>query len=155
MKKEQPHIGRWLSILHRSAMSYYGKELASFNVGKGQVIFLRKLFHEDGIRQEDLAKGLFIDKGTTTRALLRLEKEGYIERREDEGDHRVKRVFLTPKAGKFKNVLRKKSSKLTTLLFEGFTDEEKIEVYRLTKKMAENAVRVVENEKAIEDGEQD
>lgn len=49
-----------------------------------------------GIRQWQLADRLGLEGSSIVRVLDCLEKDGLVERREDELDRRAKRVFLTP-----------------------------------------------------------
>lgn len=60
-------------------------------------MFLAFLYNHEGINQEELSNYLSIDKGTTAKALKKLEDEGYISRVQDEKDRRAYRVFITPK----------------------------------------------------------
>lgn len=46
------------------------------------------------IKQEELSSYLSIDGANTTRAIKKLEKEGYVIRKQDEKDRRVKRIYL-------------------------------------------------------------
>jgi len=79
MRKEDS-IGRWISMLYRYSQIYVGNKLQPYGIGKGQFMFLIKLFERDGLNQDELVDGLNIDKGTTARALRKLEQEGYIKR---------------------------------------------------------------------------
>lgn len=98
MKDISDSPGKWISVLYRHSLRYITRELKPLKIGSGQYIFLLQLYQEDGVRQENLSEKLLIDKGTTTRALVILEKEGYITRRTDPLDKRATRVFLTQKA---------------------------------------------------------
>lgn len=60
-----------------------------------QMAYLRLLAANDGITQRELARELQFSKPTVTAALTALEREGLLERRADERDRRLTRVFLT------------------------------------------------------------
>jgi len=81
--------GRWISILYRYAQSFIGKCLKSYDIGSGQYVFLLELYKDDGRKQEDLAKELNIDKGTTARAIANLEEHGYLTKEVDKKDKRA------------------------------------------------------------------
>ena len=53
----------------------------------------------DGVRQKELATALSIEGPTLVRLLDNLERQGLIERREDETDRRARGIYLT-KAGR-------------------------------------------------------
>ena len=61
-------------------------------------MFLLELYIQDGRNQEELSERLKIDKGTTARALKKLEEQGFITRLKDECDKRSNKIYLTQKA---------------------------------------------------------
>ena len=56
-----------------------------------------RLAIDDGITQSQLADALCVDASTVTKTLVRLERDGVVERRPDGADARAVRVFLTPR----------------------------------------------------------
>jgi DNA-binding MarR family transcriptional regulator len=56
---------------------------------------LRRLRQQEGMNQSQLGESMFKDRHNITRLLNLLEKRGFIERRADETDKRIYRVFLT------------------------------------------------------------
>ncbi|RKD20876.1 transcriptional regulator, MarR family [Caminicella sporogenes DSM 14501] len=132
-------IGKWISILHRYAKCYIDRELKTYNIGSGQFIFLVLLFKKDGINQEDISKIINIDKGTTARALKKLEKEGYIKRQIDPDDKRAYKVYITEKALSIKSKIFNVLKKWTDILSSDFTEEEKELALKLLQKMSQNA----------------
>ncbi|HEY7023022.1 MAG TPA: MarR family transcriptional regulator [Ktedonobacterales bacterium] len=54
-----------------------------------------RLATEEGVSQTQLAGALCLDASTVTKMLLRLERDGVIERRSDAEDARILRVYLT------------------------------------------------------------
>ena len=73
--------GRWISILYRSAQTYINFRLEILQLKRGQHRFLLQLFYKDGVNQGELAKSLSMDKGAAARALSKLEKAGYVKRK--------------------------------------------------------------------------
>ena len=92
------YLGRWFSILHRLSVRHITPDLKEFRIGSGQIMFLLELYYSDGVRQEELSTLLNIDRANTTRAINRLEGEGYVRRQLDSEDGRAYRIFLTPQA---------------------------------------------------------
>lgn len=97
MNKNCDSIGKYISILYRMSGTYFAKEFKRLNIGSGQYMFLAFLYEREGVNQEELSNYLSIDKGTTARALKKLEEAGYISRIQDDKDRRAYRVFITPK----------------------------------------------------------
>ena len=91
MQKENcENIGKYISQLYRRGGAFISKGMEKYNIGQGQFMFLMELYTQDGKNQEDLSKILKIDKGTTARAIKRLEEEGYVRREKDDHDKRIK-----------------------------------------------------------------
>ena len=61
-------------------------------------MFLIDLYINDGKNQEEIAETLKIDKGTTARALKKLEEQGFVTRIKDENDKRSNKIYLNDKA---------------------------------------------------------
>ena len=96
--KGRKTIGRFIAMLYRMSLIYLGKELPGVNIGAGQYIFLAELFDEEGLSQDELTRKVYVDKANTARALKRLEAAGYVRRRPDRNNRRIKRAFLEPSA---------------------------------------------------------
>lgn len=137
IKEESP--GRTFSILYRLGQSHIGKELEPFNIGAGQFNFLADLLHRDGISQDEVASLARCDKATAARAIQHLEKHGYVERRQSEEDGRVKMVFVTAKAREFSPKLFSILKGWTETLFQGFSTEEKEQLFHLLMRCVKNA----------------
>jgi DNA-binding MarR family transcriptional regulator len=140
-------FGRWISLLYRYGQMYVTKELEPFHIGKGQFLFLLALYQKDGLLQEELAKQLNIDKGTTARAIYKLEEEGYVIRKSGERDRRSNQVYLTDKARDFKPHLYSVLLQWTDILCQGLTDDEREHALSIFKKLADNAATYMANEK--------
>jgi DNA-binding MarR family transcriptional regulator len=132
-------IGRWISMLHKSMKIYVDKELEKYGIGMGQFPFFMVLFRNDGLSQEALTSIINVDKATTTRAITKLEQEGYVVRENDSDDKRVYKVFLTPKGRGMKPVMKKISDRWNKVLLDGFDGSEKSSVQKYLQQMVDNA----------------
>ncbi|MBM7662722.1 DNA-binding MarR family transcriptional regulator [Bacillus mesophilus] len=143
---ENQSLGRWISVLYRYGHVYVSRELEPFGIGKGQFMFLLVLYHEDGLSQDEMARRLNIDKGTTARAIGKLEEEGYVFRKTSELDRRLNHVYLSIKANDFKTQFFTILDRWTDILSEGLTQEEVRMAFDLLEKMSQNAARHVKKE---------
>jgi len=88
-----PWIGKTAKIvdyyLHEAFLQH------GLDVSKEQMIVLKKLHHEDGLIQNELAHLTWRDKSSLARLLAKMERKGYIIRRQHELDKRVNLVYLT------------------------------------------------------------
>ncbi|SMB79499.1 DNA-binding transcriptional regulator, MarR family [Desulfonispora thiosulfatigenes DSM 11270] len=133
-------IGRWVSILYRLGQSYLDRKLKEIDLSCGQFPFLMLLFKKDGVSQDSLAKSLCIDKGTTARAVKKLEASGYVKRVECFEDKRINKVILTQKANEIEPQIELIISQWTELLTKDFELEEKEIALKLLKRMAGNVL---------------
>ncbi|MCE9675146.1 MarR family winged helix-turn-helix transcriptional regulator [Paraclostridium bifermentans] len=135
MKKDCNYIGRYISQIHRRGGSFISKELSGLGVGAGQFMFLLELYRGDGRSQEDLAETLNIDKGTTARAIKKLEEEGFLTREKDEIDKRAYKLYLTDKGKNVKGSIYEVLSKWEVYMTTNLTEEESKLVRALLQKI--------------------
>lgn len=124
MKKDCKYIGRYISQIHRKGGAFISKELSELGVGAGQFMFLLELYRGDGRSQEDLAETLNIDKGTTARAIKKLEEEGFLIREKDKIDKRAYKLYLTPKGKNVKKDIYEVLSKWEIYMTSNLTEDE-------------------------------
>ena len=70
--------------------------LDAIHLHVGQENLVYRLAAEEGVSQAQLAGALCLDASTVTKMLLRLERDGVVERRADAADARILRVHLMP-----------------------------------------------------------
>ena len=139
MKDNEVSIVQYISILYRNGQSYFTKRLGSLNIGSGQYVFLMTLYRKGGISQEELSSYLKIDKGTTAKAIRKLEDEGYLVRNIDLKDKRAYKIFLTPKALDVIPTIQVATKDWENIITSGLSEEESLWVEQILHKMAHNA----------------
>ncbi len=97
-EEECRQIGRYISQLYRKGSTFINKGVSKYGIGSGQFMFLLELYIKDGKNQEEIAEALKMDKGTTARALKKLEEEGFVTRIKDVNDKRANKIYLNNKA---------------------------------------------------------
>ena len=107
-------------------------------ISSGQWRFLRVLWEEDGIMQRELSRRVDMREPTTVVALRGLEKAGLIERKRDDQDKRVMRVYLTPEAKNLESVLMPYVVAVNERAKKGLNAEDLETVRRALIIMAEN-----------------
>ncbi|MBM6592441.1 MarR family winged helix-turn-helix transcriptional regulator [Microvirga pudoricolor] len=73
----------------------YRTILAPFDLTYPQYLVLIVLWAEDGLSVREIGAKLFLDSGTLTPLLKRLEAQGYVRRARDKADERQVRISLT------------------------------------------------------------
>ncbi len=132
--------GRWISLLNRYMQGYISGHLKAHNIGYGQYVFLLTLYHNNGISQDTLSELMNIDKGTTAKAVKKLEDEGYLYREVDPSDKRAYKLYYTEKAIELQPILFEIIDSCNNILTCDFTAEEKEMSLKLLQKMSQNAV---------------
>jgi DNA-binding MarR family transcriptional regulator len=74
----------------------YRTILAPLDLTYPQYLALLVLWAEDGPSVKEIGAKLFLDSGTLTPLLKRLEAQGYLKRERDKEDERQVRIRLTP-----------------------------------------------------------
>ena len=100
---DHEYLGKSISRIHKMSMMYLTKQFSKFNIGSGQCFLLVKIYNNPGITQEELASAMFLDKGTTARAIKILEDNEYIKRVKRDDAKRAYSIVATEKAESIKD----------------------------------------------------
>lgn len=126
-----------LELAHIYFLKVYN-QLEEFGLHPGQVPVMKAIYHREGMSQRELADWLHIKPPTVAVSIKRMEKNGLVERRPDEKDQRVTRIYLTDYGreinGKIKHVLEENE----TALIAGFEEGEIYLFRRFFKQMIQN-----------------
>lgn len=109
-----------VSRLRRSVFDEFMKPMA---MTRSQWWILAHLSRHDGMIQSDLANVLDIGKAALGGLIDRLEVPGFIERRADDHDRRVKRIYLTAKGTQIIAEMRSRSHEMSERILDGLTTE--------------------------------
>lgn len=90
---------RWNELLaERFTAQGYGEVRPSY----GSVLL--PLYEDDGLRMSELAVRARLSKQTMTQLVVRLERDGLVERRADPSDGRAALIYLTKRARSFEPI---------------------------------------------------
>jgi DNA-binding MarR family transcriptional regulator len=104
----------------------------------GQPPLLFALMRKDGQSQKELAVNMQITPATITVMLNRMVKTGLVERRADEKDQRVSRVYLTDKGRKAQAVVKETFKQMDSQCFANFSEEDRQLLRRLMLQVYDN-----------------
>ncbi|AEE16584.1 MarR family winged helix-turn-helix transcriptional regulator [Treponema brennaborense] len=119
----------WAALLREEGLGDMGG-------ARGRVLFV--LWTHDCVPIRTLAEKTGLDKSTLTGVLDRLERDGYITRREDENDRRSFLVCRTGKDRFFEEKVPAVSDKMNGIFYRGFSDEEIAAVDGLLQRILDN-----------------
>ena len=117
-------IGTYISNFYRLGTSFLSREYKDYGIGSGQYQFLFLLYEQDGVSHDLLTEKMAVDKATTTRAIMKLEEEGYVKRIVDKNDKRKYQIFLTDKAKEKKEEILEIGSRWEKRLISCLEQEE-------------------------------
>lgn len=123
MKGSYPVVILLMQIFH-SHFHYNFAKLEKVDMHPKQFPMLRLLSEYPGLKQIEIAKKLNIKPPTVAVSIKRLEKAGYIERKHDENNQRISRIYITNAGTQVMELGRKIIAEEERTLLQGFTPEE-------------------------------
>ena len=147
MKQEQRQIGRELHRLDNVIRRYLCKnscvcksndEVTGTNL---RIIRFLKANEQRDIYQKDVEKEFGITRSTASRVLVLREEKGLVKRLSVNHDARLKKLILTEKSARMGEAMRQVGEKTDARLLDGFTEEEKNQLYSFLDRMIDNMSR--------------
>ena len=142
MKVLNSQLLRQIGTLSRSIHSMNDLRFKALHLQKGQYIYLTRICENPGINLVELTLMLRVDKTSTTKAIQKLEAEGYIERQKDSSDSRMLRLFPTVKGLEIYDAVIEEENRTLEMCLEDFSVEESEKLSELIDKLNENYVSV-------------
>ncbi|PTB21768.1 MarR family transcriptional regulator [Trinickia symbiotica] len=107
-------------------------------VTRSQWWVIAHLSRHDGMMQSDLANVLELGKAALGGLVDRLEASGFIERRPDGSDRRVKRVYLTPAGNGLVNQMRAMSHEMNERILADLDHSRRQQLAELLQQVKRN-----------------
>jgi MarR family transcriptional regulator, transcriptional regulator for hemolysin len=98
MPNTDEYIGVVLSDVARLLRTEFDRRVRRLGITRGQWLVLTRLHRRPGASHSELAEMMEVEKATAGRMIDRLVANGWVERRTQRDDRRVKRVYLTREA---------------------------------------------------------
>lgn len=95
MAEYDDYVGLLLAHICKAQRNLAETEFNKLGLHAGQERVLLSLMERESVGQSDLVTHLCVEPPTVTKMLQRMEKAGWVERRQDEQDGRVSRVNVT------------------------------------------------------------
>lgn len=89
---------KWVSITARQTALHMDRELAPYGLNASQYMYVVRICERPGLTQDQFLQLFHINPSNVTRAMMALEKQGFLERRPNPRDRRTFRLYPTPKA---------------------------------------------------------
>lgn len=95
---DHPRFRSWIAVARACQLMQQslGRSLAELDIKTPHLDILINLYRFEGISQQELARKLLVGRSNMSMLLPQMEKRGLINRRGDDKDKRVLRLYLTP-----------------------------------------------------------
>ncbi|MDX5486342.1 MarR family transcriptional regulator [Bacillus pumilus] len=117
-------ILREIGVIARALDSISNIEFKEYDLTKGQYLYLVRICEEPGIIQEKLAEMIKVDRTTAARAIKKLELHGFIEKKDDPVNKKIKKLCPTDKGKAIYPLIKREHDYSNQVALDGFSEEE-------------------------------
>src|SRR6187401_590939 len=140
MPNTDQYIGVVISDVARLLRTEFDRRVRRLGITRAQWLVLTRLHRRPGASHSELAEMMEVEKATAGRMIDRLVANGWVERRSEPGDKRVKRVYLTREAERVhKRIWRVAEDTVETALADLSSRESK-QLFTLLQRVKETLV---------------
>ena len=131
-------LGYQIGLLGRLYDRRLQEKLKDFGVAPGQFAPLVMLFEQDGLTQAELCRRINVEQPTMANTLQRMERDGLINRKDDDDDKRRSLVYLTPRAREMQAQVMEGARSVSNQTVKGLSASDQDDMFRLVARMVEN-----------------
>jgi DNA-binding MarR family transcriptional regulator len=131
-------ILREIGMIARALDSISNIEFKEYDLTKGQYLYLVRIYENPGIIQEKLSDMIKVDRTTVSRALKKLEVNGFIEKKADKTNKKINKLFPTEKGENTYHFIKREHDYSNTVALEGFSEEETEIISNLLQRVRKN-----------------
>src|SRR5258706_3979134 len=131
--------------VQRMVRACAAKQAARYGMARAQWPVLAKVERSEGLKQSELAELMEMQPITLTRLVDRLCANGWIERRGDDSDRRVNRLYLRKAARPLLGKLSGLRSELTATALEGINPADAHRLLIQLEAIKENVRNAIQN----------
>ncbi len=131
-------ILREIGMIARALDSISNIEFKEYDLAKGQYLYLVRICEHPGIIQEKVAEMIKVDRTTAARSIKKLEINGFIEKKEDQHNRKIKKLFPTEKGEKVYPFIKRENDYTNSIALEGLSEKEIEAVSSLIQRVRKN-----------------
>ena len=120
----EENIGLLIHDVARLLRVLYDRQMASIGLTRSQWWLLTYLFFKDGINQSELGILMDMEKAPLSRLLDRMEKKGWVIRKNERKDRRTKNIYLSESIKPLISSMRDKAAKYRSESLSILTDKD-------------------------------
>ncbi|MFD2627606.1 MarR family winged helix-turn-helix transcriptional regulator [Oceanobacillus kapialis] len=134
-------ILREIGMIARALDSISNIEFKEYDLTKGQYLYIVRICEDPGIIQEKLAEKIKVDRTTAARAIKKLEVNGFIEKKEDKHNKKIKKLYPTVKGKSVYPFIKREHDYSNTAALDGFSKSEEDTILNLLQRVRKNIER--------------
>jgi len=131
-------ILRDIGMIARALDSIANIEFKEHDLTRGQYLYLVRIWEQPGLIQEKLAEMIKVDRTTASRAIKKLEANGFVEKRPDPENRKIKRIYPTAKGEEVAPFILRENEHSNRVALRGLSEEEADSLSRLLEKVRQN-----------------
>ena len=131
-------ILREIGMIARALDSISNIEFKEIDLTKGQYLYVVRICENPGIIQEKLAEMIKVDRTTAARAIKKLEMNGFIEKKTDMLNKKIKKLFPTEKGYQVYPFIKREHDYSNKMALDGFSESEIETIYNLLLRVRKN-----------------
>lgn len=131
-------ILREIGMIARALDSISNIEFKEYDLTKGQYLYLVRICENPGIIQEKVAEMIKVDRTTAARAIKKLEMNGFIEKKEDDQNKKIKKLFPTEKGKTIFPIIKRENDHSNRVALAGLSESEAETIFQLLQRVRKN-----------------
>lgn len=131
-------ILREIGMIDRALDSIANIEFKQIDLARGQYLYVVRIYEHPGIISEQLSNLIKVDRTTIARAVKNLEKNGFIERKSDPTNKKIKRLYVTQKGKEIYPFIIRENQFSNREALKGFSEKEAQQVHAYLVRIRQN-----------------
>lgn len=131
-------ILRPIGSIYRALDAIANREFQQAKLAKGQYLYLARIAEHPGIIQDHLATMVKVDRTTVARSVKKLEQQGLVEKRPDETNRKIRRLYVTEAGADVYPLVQRENAYSNGVALKGLTVEEATTLATLLEQVAGN-----------------
>src|SRR5687768_17587803 len=144
MSNTDVFIGVMIADVARLLRTVFDRRVRRLGLTRAQWLVLTRLHRRPGASQSELADMMEVEKASAGRMIDRLETKGWVERRAQEGDRRVNRIYLTLEAERVHKRIWRVAEMTVDEALASMSSSEAAQLVRLLTRIKANLVAIVD-----------
>ncbi|GGC77623.1 putative HTH-type transcriptional regulator YybA [Thalassobacillus devorans] len=131
-------ILREIGMIARALDSISNVEFKEYDLTKGQYLYLVRIVENPGIIQEKLAEMIKVDRTTAARSIKNLEANGFIEKKRDSHNKKIRKIYPTEKGEQVSLFIKRENDYSNSVALAGFSETEAETIHQLLQLVRKN-----------------